>query len=477
MTGSGTNATLADIAAIGLGSPLVRVLTFQDYNTRIVVIGTMILGMASGIIGTFLLLRKRALLGDALSHATLPGIAAAFLVMAAAGGSGKWLPGLLLGATVTGLIGMGFVLGIPRVTRLKEDAALGIVLSVFFGLGIAMLGFVQKMDTGHAAGLESFIYGKTASMLAFDATIIAVAASVIVVACALLFKELTLLCFDPDYAVSQGWPALWLDVALMLMVTGVTVIGLQAVGLILMVALLVIPAASARFWTHHMFRTVVISAAIGGLSGMTGAMLSAIFPGLPAGAVIVVVAGGVFAVSLVAGTKRGLLVRFVQYDRLTRKVARQNLLRSMFEWCERARPDVAQAAGADAAPCRIPFDGLLRARSWSARALRGHLRRACNEGLVAGGPDETHWLTHAGWLAARQVVRNHRLWELYLITHADVATSHVDRDADQVEHVLGAELVEKLESLLRSQHPHLVVPQQPHAMPDVAQASGEGTPT
>ncbi|MDE0839605.1 MAG: metal ABC transporter permease, partial [Kiritimatiellae bacterium] len=144
---------------------LLSVLQLQDYNTRVVVIGTVLLGIAAGMIGTFMLLRKRALMGDAVSHATLPGIGIAFLVMAAHGGTGRWLPGLLLGAVISGLIGMGSVLLVRSQSRLKEDAALGIVLSVFFGLGVAILGIIQQLSLGHAAGLESFIYGKTASML------------------------------------------------------------------------------------------------------------------------------------------------------------------------------------------------------------------------------------------------------------------------------------------------------------------------
>ena len=130
---------------------LLRVATLQDPNTRVVVTGTMLLGLAAGIVGTYMLLRRRALVGDALSHATLPGIRIAFMVMVAGGGAGKFLPGLLLGAAATGLLGVGAIIVITRLTRIKEDAALGIVLSVSFGLGISILGIIQKMDTGSAA--------------------------------------------------------------------------------------------------------------------------------------------------------------------------------------------------------------------------------------------------------------------------------------------------------------------------------------
>jgi hypothetical protein len=178
---------------------VVRVLTLSDHTTRVVVLGTMLLGLAAGIVGTYMLLRRRALIGDALSHSTLPGIAIAFIVMVQLGGTGKSLPGLLLGATLTGLLGVGAILAIKGWSRVKEDAALGIVLSVLFGLGIALLGVIQKMPSGGQAGLESFIYGMTASMLRSDAILIGVTAFGVIVICTLLYKEFAILSFDPAY--------------------------------------------------------------------------------------------------------------------------------------------------------------------------------------------------------------------------------------------------------------------------------------
>ena len=425
-----------------------QVLTLADYNTRVVILGTACLGLAAGMIGTFMLLRKRALLGDALSHATLPGIALAFMLMVSMGGTGKSLPGLLLGATVTGLLGVGCILVIRSFTRLKEDAALGIVLSVFFGLGVAVLGVVQKMGTGSAAGLESFIYGKTASMLRADALLMGGCAIIVAIVCAVIFKELMLICFDQGYASTQGWPVRWLDLLLMTMVTLVTVIGLQAVGLILVLALLIIPPAAARFWTERMSRMFVISAAIGALSGMVGAGASALFQRLPAGAIIVLAAASFFLFSMLFGSSRGVLRHAWQRHQLNRSIARQNLLRSAYELVEE---DESQL---------VPREALLRRRSWSSLQLSRELRRAEREGLLrrqAGGII----LTPRGIEEARRLARNHRLWEIYLIRYADVAASHVDRGADMIEHILGHKLVAELESALHSTGR---VPASPHAL-------------
>jgi manganese/zinc/iron transport system permease protein len=433
---------------------LARVLTLRDYNTRVVVLGVSSLGLAAGLVGTFLLLRKRALLGDALSHATLPGIGLAFLVMVALGGTGRSLAGLLFGATVAGVLGVAGVLLIVHLTRIKEDAALGIVLSAFFGLGIALFGLIQNLGTGHAAGLKSFIYGKTASMLWSDAVLTMVTAGVAAAVCLVLFKEFKLLCFDAHYAAAQGWPVVWLDVVMMALVVVVTVIGLQAVGLILMIALLVVPPAAARFWTNHLPTMLAASGLLGAVSGLVGAALSALLPRLPAGAIIVVVAGVFFIVSLLCGPARGLLPRYLDHRRVTAKVARLNLLRAMYE--------LGEVAGPGAPP--VNRAALLHHRTWSPRELSRALAAARGAGLLAPAAGTSVALTAAGAAAAWRAARNHRLWELFLIAHADIAPSQVDRVADEVEHAVDANLLAALERQLAEQYPDLAVPPSPHRL-------------
>jgi len=176
-----------------------RVATLQDYNTRLVVLSTFILGLASGLIGSFLLLRKRSLMGDVLADACLPGIGLAFIVMVAAGGSGKFLPGLLAGAAVTGLAGVGLVMAVRNTSRIKDDTTMGLVLGVFFGGGISILALAQDMPGASAAGLETFIYGKTASMVMQDFVLLSGAAVLVLVGSLLFLKEFTLLCFDEGY--------------------------------------------------------------------------------------------------------------------------------------------------------------------------------------------------------------------------------------------------------------------------------------
>ncbi len=415
---------------------LLRVLLLEEYNTRVVVLGVMALGLASGLIGTFLVLRKRALTADALSHATLPGIVIAFMCMVAMGGDGKSLAGLLTGAFVFGCIGVLLIIAIRSTTRLKDDAAIGIVLSVLFGLGICLLRLATDLPSGNSAGLSGFIFGKAASMIASDTYMMVGLALFVAISTGLLFKEFSVLCFDASFGSSQGWPILLLDTVLMLLVAIVTVIALQTVGLVLAVALLIIPAASSRFWTSSVKRMLISAAIIGLLSGWLGAVVSAVIPRVPTGPIIVMICGFWFLLSLVFGTDSGVLKRQVQRVRLNRKIELQHLLRAMFELVEERESE------------DIPMHEILAKRSWSLSQVNAIVKRAQQLGFLNRTGNSMVRFTELGNSESKRMVRNHRLWEVYLINYADIAPSHVDRDADMIEHVLGKEMVRQLELLL-----------------------------
>lgn len=440
-----------------------RLLFLSDYNTRVVLFGSAMLGLVAGVMGAFMMLRRRAMISDVVSHAALPGIVAAFMLTAGLPGGGKQLPWLLLGALISGSLGMAAVHVIKSYSHIKEDAALGIVLSVFFGIGVVLLGFAQRMKSGSAAGLESFIYGKTASMLASDAWLMAVAAMVVGLVCLVLFKEFRLLCFDAEFALAQGWPVHRLDAILTGLVIVVTVIGLQAVGLVLMIALLITPPAAARFWTDRLDILVILSAVIGCLSAVVGAAGSALYPSLPAGAMIVLVCAACFIVSFLLGGQRGLVRKVIHQTRLSDRIARHHLLRAMFEQIEPLHPNLA-----DPEVPVIPLVNaheLAAARRWTDRQLHDLLHAAVSDGEVELDAWPLVRLTGHGMRHARQVVRNHRLWEWYLIQHAEVDANHVDRDADEIEHVLGVTLVAELEQSLAKEITDRHLPESPHPIP------------
>lgn len=448
---------------------LSSLLLFHHYNTRVVVLGAMLLGVAAGMVGCFTLLRRRALVGDALSHATLPGVGLAFLLAPLAGLDGGSRLVLLAGAASSGIAGAVAILFIRSLPRLKEDAALGIVLSVFFGAGVALLTVVQQSPTGRAAGLDRYIFGQTASMTADDAWLIAATAALTALLIAGNFRSLTLLCFDEGYASAQGYSIPLLDLLLMFLVVLITMIGLQAVGLILMIAMLVIPAAAARFWTNRLLMMLLISGLIGGVSGFVGALLSAVFADLPSGAVIVLTCGLLFFLSLLLGGERGVLVRSLRRRELAAAIDREHLLRGIWE----LRESLAERSAGETDRRAASFDELLSLRSWSVGRLRSQIRRASAEGLVWLNSEGAVELTRRGVMEAERLVHHHRLWELYLITHADVAASRVDREADAIEHVLEPELIARLEQLLLQRQRSGGIPASPHQIAGVStQAAG-----
>ena len=426
-----------------------RVLLLQDHNTRVVLAGACLFGAAAGLAGTFLLLRKRSLLGDTLGHATLPGITLAFLLAETFGISPRSFLWLAIGATISGVAGMGAVLLIRKASRLKDDAALAIVLSVFFGAGIAMLSAIQQLPGGQAAGLERLIYGNPASMTSADAWFVLLASLLVAAVCGCLFKEFPLLCFDESYALTAGWPVRPLDALLMGLVVLVTIVGLQTVGILLVVALLVIPPAAARFWSDDLRAMALVAAGTGALSSLAGVVASALLPGLPTGALIVLSAALFFGVSLLIGKKRGLIIRHLLEREAARRLRREHVLRAIFECAEEGNQVVT-------------LDQMLAKRPWKKQELASEISLLTDEGLLTTDPSGASFqLNGRGDSEARRLVRNHRLWEIYLLNHADVAPARVDRDADLIEHVLDQRLVDELEDLLDEKARERLVPGNP----------------
>jgi len=297
------------------------------YNAAVVAVGAALLGASAAGIGTFVLLRKRALVSDAVSHATLPGIGLAFIVMTAFGGDGRSLAGLMAGAAVTAALGLLAVDAITRRSRLSEDAAIGAVLSVFFGAGIVLLTIIQTMSAGRQAGLSSFLLGSTAGMLFSEAVLITVASAAGVVALYALRRPMILVGFDPSYAAAAGYNVRRIDLAMLLLALAITVIGLKVVGLVLIVALMIIPPVAARFWTDRADRMVLIAAGLGALAGFVGTAVSASAHQLPTGPVVVVTAFVLFCLSLLAAPQRGLLASTLRFRAFEARVhERQGLL-------------------------------------------------------------------------------------------------------------------------------------------------------
>jgi len=284
-------------------------ITFLSINAQWVLFSTMILGMASGMIGTLAYWKRQSLMSDALSHAALPGVVIAFAILGV-----KNLSLMIGGAVISALLGALLIQWIRSSSRVKEDTAMGMILSVFFGLGIMLLTIVNRTAGGNQSGLDAFIFGQAASMIRTDLYMMLFLAFLVILVVFIGFKEWKLYLFDPEFAKGLGLSTRWMDNLYLGVLVLVIVIGIQAVGVILMSALLIIPAVSARYWTHSFKWMIMLSAFFGGASGMFGTLISTLGKGWPTGPFIVVSSSALFIISLLFGAQKGLLIKAVQFQ-------------------------------------------------------------------------------------------------------------------------------------------------------------------
>ncbi|WP_209125088.1 metal ABC transporter permease [Alkalihalobacillus sp. BA299] len=284
-------------------------------NTQWVLLSTTILGIAAGAIGCITYWRKQSLMSDALAHAALPGVVIAFLLTGE-----KNLFILIIGAAISALIGAFFIQWIQTSTRITEDTAMGMILSVFFGLGIMLLTVVNRTAGGNQSGLDSFIFGQAAAMVRSDVNTMLFLALFVILVIIIGFKEWKLYLFDPSFAKGLGLSLTWMNVLYTTVLVTTIVIGIQAVGVILIAALLIIPSVSARYWTQAFKWMLVLSAFFGGIAGAVGTALSALGKGWPTGPFIVVVAFFFFVISLIFGKEKGILINYLQFKKYQKQV-------------------------------------------------------------------------------------------------------------------------------------------------------------
>ncbi|MEO3944128.1 metal ABC transporter permease [Gorillibacterium sp. CAU 1737] len=298
-----------------------------SHNAQWVLLSTFILGIAAGVVGCFAYWKRQSLMSDALSHAALPGVVIGFMAAGV-----KSLPAMIAGAAISALLGAALIQGIRSSSRVKEDAAMGIILSVFFGLGIMLLTLVNRMGGGNQSGLDSFIFGQAASMVRQDVWIMTALALLVLMVAAVGFKEWKLFLFDSAFGGGLGLSVRWMNGLYVFVLVLVIVIGIQSVGVILMSALLIIPPVSARYWTNSFAGMVVLSGLLGGGAGMLGTLISTMGKGWPTGPFIVLVASGLFLVSLFFGTRKGLLIVQLEQRSQRRRLTRASIdMRSLKE--------------------------------------------------------------------------------------------------------------------------------------------------
>ncbi len=445
-------------------------LTFADlipaHNLRVVYMGVISLGVAAGLLGCFLLFRKRSLLSDTVGHATLPGVAGGFLVSAMLSDfAGKNFLALFVGSLIFGWLSVQAVQFMVRHTKLKQDAALAISLTSFYGLGVVLLSVVQTSGLPDASGLEYYLYGMVASMVQQEAWVLFATATIASTLTAIFLKELNALCFDEAYVQTQGLPHRWLDQALMTASLVVAIVGLQTVGLLLIMALFIIPPASARLWTSDLKATLIISASIGAAGAFVGALFSANIDHLPAGASIILATASLFIVSLLFGSRKGVITRHLQYYAIEQRLAQNQFLRAVFDSLEaqqQVRLFVGHKFSRGLALTEFDITTTLAKRNWPPQKRVHIAKRLTAQGslkLTAGG---RAILTEKGLDRAIETAKTHRLTELYLINHAEIAQKNVHQFVERIEEITTPEIANDLRGMFKRKLQADLIPIEPH---------------
>ncbi|MCP4573473.1 MAG: metal ABC transporter permease [bacterium] len=359
-----------------------------DYTLRTVALGSAALGLVSGALGAFAVLRRQSLLGDAVSHAALPGVVLAFMITGA-----KTPLVLVLGAALAGWAAALGVMLVVRTTRLKTDTALGLVLSTFFGLGLLLLSLVQRTGGASQAGLDRFLFGQAAALVGDDLATMAVLGALVLTVLTLMWKEFKLLAFDPDFAGVVGLPVRRIDILLTTLLVVAIVIGLQTVGVVLMSAMIVAPAAAARQWTDRLGRLVVLAGVFGAVSGLVGAVLSSSIPRLPTGPTIILVATALTVFSLLFAPRRGVVAERVRRVRQRRRLRADTVL-----------ADLYRLASQHAVPEDAPHDVRVLKTMSAGAGVRRCLEYLAGQDLVVSDPDGRWRLTTAGVDRGRELI-------------------------------------------------------------------------
>lgn len=403
---------------------------FTTINSVYVFVGASLLGACGGLLGSFAVLRRQGLLGDALAHSALPGIAVAFLVMQT-----KFLPGLLLGALISGLIGSGLIYFLVYFSRIKMESAMAAVLSVFFGLGIVFLTYIQRLSIASQSGLETFLFGQAAALLKDEVWFIGIIFAVVLVLILIFFKELKLAIFDRGFARSVGIRVRLLDLVFMTAFIMAILISLQTVGVILTAGIFITPAAAALLLSKRMWLCSLLATIFGALAGGSGALLSASYGNLPTGPVIVLLTSFIFVLAFLFAPKKGLIGKWWAHRRFKVKVVMENALGKLARACARGEHKLASSLFDRKVVALLRFNGLVD----------------LEDGMLS--------LTVKGKKRGVEVVEKHRLWESYLVNRFNLPDDHVHRDAEDMEHILTDDLVMELKKLMKD--PQL----DPHGQP------------
>ncbi len=408
-------------------------LLLTEPNTRYVVLGSILLGASSAIVGCFTFLQKRALVGDAVAHSVLPGVCGAFLM---AGTKNPLF--LIVGAFISGWLSIICMNLITRYSKLKEDTAVALILSVFFGFGVMLLTYIQQSGNASQSGLESFLFGKAAALVGSDVWIFGGLAVLMLLLVVLFYKEFIIVIFHKSFAQTIGLPIVAIEILLTTLTVLAVVVGIQSVGVVLMAAMLVTPAAAARFWTDKLHKMLFIAAGFGALAAIGGAFVSYIQTQMPTGPWIVLVASAIAMFSFFFAPNKGIVARKRRQYLYKKQILEENILKAIYHDIERSITKKTISSLNDIGLQR-QFEPVL---------LRKTLKKLVRKQFIEKTQDGWQ-LTQKGNNKAKRLVKLHRLWELYLTEFLRLAPDHVHEAAEALEHILTPEIEAQLEARLK----------------------------
>jgi len=432
-------------------------LFFTDAVLRAPMLGSMLMCLAAGVVGVIVFLRRQSLLGESLSHAAYPGVVAGVIISGMLGlteSDYSWVAFCIMtGAFVTAFLGLWCIQWLVRRLRISSDAALCFVLSAFFGVGITLASYVQFTFSSLYRQIQAYLYGQAATMTDIHVVIYGILTFLIVATVFLFYKELQVMTFDRNFAKSLGIKTKLIDALVFTLITLAVVIGIRSVGVVLMSAMLIAPAVSARQFSNKLYKVFFLAGLFGLLSGFLGIYVSVqlndylalAYPGerliLPTGPSIVLLAALMCVLSLLFAPERGTLLRFYRIAGFRYRCLTENLLKTIW----RLSPNQ-----------EVEFDAIERLQGTSPWYLRFLLWRLVRNGWLDHVNATSYRLTTDGKQWAANIVRLHRLWEVYLAHYVGLASEKVHRNAEEMEHIITPELERELTLLLKNplQDPH-----------------------
>mgnify|MGYP000046706204 CR=1 FL=1 len=407
---------------------LVEWLGLNNANVRYVLAGVILLGASTAVVGTFTFLRKKSLLGDAIAHAVLPGICLAFILF-----NTKNPFVLLIGAAITGWLSTVVIDVITAKSRIKPDTAIALVLSVFFGTGMLLLTSIQHSGNAAQSGLDHFLFGKAAALIGIDVLMIAIVSVVLLIAVLIYFKAFTLISFDKTFAYSLGVPVALYEIILSTLTVLAICVGIQAVGVVLMAALLITPAATARYWTNSLPTMLLLAVLFSILASVGGVFVSYAIPAMPTGPWIIVFISIFAFISILVAPARGILPKIFKGRKTKEIVYNENILKCLYHLGEAENNFEGKRNITDIQQRR--FFNIVKLKQGLAKLRRADYITETKNSWA---------LTEMGTKEGARIARLHRLWELYLNTFLKMPKDHVHQGAEVIEHFITPEIEEML---------------------------------